>query len=1191
MKKMISIVLVCIIATAAIVNSSVAALTDVNGDTVSSTQFAQSINKMLSDYSKLKLEYDETGFSTARLIVKSSKKLDPLNALSVVKGYDDLWVLQFETVQDAKAAYEHYSEQSGIEYVEPDRPVSGAEVDYIPKQSAGEGEDSGDESTSSYLSWGPEHIGIDVLNTAVTNKNYPVADVVVGIVDTGVNPDHEFLIGRIQPTKINTSNSGIRNNSMDDNGHGTAVASVIVDSTLDNIVIKPYKVLDQYGDGTTISVAAGINCAVDDGVDVLNISICFEEDSPVLKEAIRNAYEKDIVIVGSAGNHGSGDPHYPAAYDEVINVSAINQSNIIANFSNYGETIDFAAPGVGIKVANITGGFVTLNGTSFSAPFVAALAATLRGIDPNGSAEDVEEVLRQNAVKIAEMDAPLKYGNGLLRAPDPISGYHPFDKAETPVFSIPYGMYTEDQFVEITCSTPDSEIYYTTDRSVPSKTNPDALVYDGTPIKISVTTVITAVAYAPEMHRSSVAVLSLMIAPLADSDDLIVDENGVITKYQGDKFSITVPEVYNGITVTSVGDQAFKDTELQEIILPKTVVSVGEMAFESNTTVKTVYATGVTAVGKRAFYNCINLKNLFLGELTEIGEYSFYSVCSDQFAIYGTTFSVDLTKVRNIPAYAFTSSALSSFKSNYVSSIGTNAFTECTALTVIDIGYLMNMPDGAFKGCVSLDNVEIERGLTYIPKGAFSTCTNLRAISFPAATYIYSNAFENCVSLEEVNLPVAETVYSNAFSGCDTLRMLLLPEMKYFEDSLYTSPAPDIKFPKNLAVYSAPKLEKTVMNMFSNTPNIYIVDLSGATEVAPYTFRGCQTLFILGLGSITEIGEKAFDGATILFIDAQNLVSTKCLPDNGGIMLSNKFVESNDTVENLTVYGTSGTFVERYANYKGYTFVEIPFVYSELPDYVTENSETVDATAIGFDLEYQWYWNTKKSTEGGTPIEGAVTEYYTFTSADTAPYYYCKITQNDLDKSSVVYSKIITKDSVPADYTAYNEAVAAANALNRDHYIDLSELDKLLNDDMSDRYSCEQSIVDEQTAKILAAISQLEPNTVKTVSVYAYKERIGFLEKTKVIAVAEPSEAPYTDIKWSTEDSKIIFLKEDGEILCIGNGTATVKATFTNIDGSVTEGTVQIECKLKFFDIVFSFFIRAFDVIFEEILLRYGMTV
>lgn len=1187
MKKMISIVLACIIATAAIVNSSVTALSAEN-NSISSTQFAHGISKMLSDYSKLQLEYDETGFSTARLIVKSSRKIDSLNALSVVKGYNDLWILQFETVQDAKSAYEYYSTRSGIEYVEPDRAVSGAEVNnYIPGQSAGE-EDSSDDAESPYLSWGPEHIGIDILNNAIKNKNYPAARTVVGVIDTGVNPDHEFLAGRIEPTKINTSNTGIRNDSMDDNGHGTAVASVIVDSTLDNIVIRPYKVLDQYNDGTIISVAAGINCAVDDGVDILNISLCFEEDSPVLEEAIRNAYEKDIVVVGAAGNNGSDEPHYPAAYKEVISVSAINQSNIIANFSNYGTTIDFAAPGVQIKVANITGGYVYLNGTSFSAPFVAALAATCRGIDPNASAEDIEEVLRQNAVQIAEMNSLLKYGNGLLRAPEPISGYHPFDKAETPVFSIPVGIYNEEQYVEITCGTPDSVIYYTTDRSVPTKKNPNAKIYDGTPLKINITTVITAVAYAHDMHRSSVAVVSLMIAPLADSDDLIIDSDGIITKYQGDKFSITVPEVYNGITVTGVGDSAFKNTSLQEVILPQTVTHIDSSAFEGNEKIKSVYARGATIIGERAFCNCINLKNIMLGGLTSIGTYSFYNTCNSQYRIYGATFSLDLSKIKSVPDYAFANSALLSFDSDYITSIGPHSFDECLALTLVRINYLKNMPDGVFKGCISLDNVEI-KAINYISSGAFSTCTNLREASFPAATYINSNAFENCVSLEEVKLPAAQTIYSNSFSGCDSLRILELPEMKYFESNLYTAAAPEVKFPKNLGYFSAPKLETTVMNMFSNTPDIYIVDLSGAKELAPYTFRGCKSMFILGLGSITQIGEKAFDGGTILFIDAQNLVSTKSLPDNGGIMLSNKFVESNDTVENLTVYGSAGTFVERYAKYKGYDFVEIPFVYNELPDYVTENSETVDATAIGFDLEYQWYWNTKKSTEDGTPIEGATTEYYTFTSADTAPYYYCKITQNDLDKSTVTYSKIITKDSVPADYTAYNEAVASVNALNRNNYIDFSELDALLKVDMSDRYSCEQHLIDEQTAKILEAIQKLEPNTVKEIKIYNFKEKIGFLEKTKVIAVTEPSNAPYTEIKWSTEDTKLIYLKEDGEILCLGHGTATVKATVINIDGSITEQTIEIECKLSLINRFFSLIIRIFDFILKEILFRYGM--
>jgi subtilisin family serine protease len=228
---------------------------------------------------------------------------------------------------------------------------------------------------------------------------------------------------------------------MDDNGHGTAVASVIVDSTLDNIFIKPYKVLDEYTDGTILSVVAGINCAINDGVDVINLSLCFEENSDILYEAIRLAYEKDIMVIAAAGNHGSTTPHYPAAYREVIGVSALNQSNIIANFSNYGEMIDFSAPGVSITVAKRGGGYTNMNGTSFAAPFVAAIAATLRSIDKNASADEVEEIMRDNALKIAETDSELKYGAGLVHAPDPSGGYSPFEKTEIPVFSIKHGFF------------------------------------------------------------------------------------------------------------------------------------------------------------------------------------------------------------------------------------------------------------------------------------------------------------------------------------------------------------------------------------------------------------------------------------------------------------------------------------------------------------------------------------------------------------------------------------------------------------------------------------------------------------------------------------------------------------------------------------------------------------------------------
>lgn len=1168
MKKILSVLLVIITAFGGIMQISGFAANAL--PETDALQFAQSVNKMLSDYAKVFLPTDGSEFSTSRLIVKADKKIDTLDAVSVLNGYDNIWVLQFENPQKAKEAYEYYSSRSGIEYVEPDRIIS-----------ASSAVDSGypvfnntEEPEHTYISWGPEHIGIDILNNALKSKNYPVKEITVAVIDSGVDHNHPMLKSRVIPTKINTSTSGTRNSSMDDNGHGTAVASVIVDSTLDNIYIKPYKVLDQYTDGTILSVSAGINCAVTDGVDVINLSLCFEEDSEILYEAIRNAYEKDIIVVAAAGNHGSGAPHYPAAYREVLSVSALNQSNIIANFSNYGETIDFSAPGVQITVAKRGDGFTKMNGTSFAAPFVAAVAATLRGIDRNASADEVEEIMKDNALKIAETDSALKYGSGLVQAPDPSGGYSPFEKTETPVFSIKQGFFYETQYVEISCATPNAVIYYTTDRSIPTQTNPSAKIYDGTPIKVERTMVIMATAYADKLYRSGLATSSLMIAPYADPGDLVIDENGVITDYIGDNFSISVPEIYNGITVRGVGEAAFKNAELQEVILPDTVTFIEKEAFAENKSIKTVYAINATKIGEKAFYNCINIKNLFLGEITEIGAYSFCNACKNQYEVYGTTFNLNLFRLTSIPEGAFTSSGLGSFSADFVNRIGKDAFSECTALASVRINCLLSMPDGAFKGCISLDNVEIGH-LTYIPRGAFSTCTNLRYVSFPKATDILSNAFENCVSLETVNLPLAQTVYSNAFTKCESLYSLYLPEMLTFEESLYSQEAPKIYFPPNLMFFSAPKMKKTVMNMFSNTPKIFIIDLKGVEHLDRFTFRGCNRVFSLYLSNIKTIQKNAFDGSTIMFVDARNLVSTESLPENGGIMLSNSFVESSANVENLTVYGTPGTFVERYANHKGYKFVAIPFVFGNLPDYVTENSETVSATAIGFNLEYQWYWNTKRSTEGGTPIEGATTENYTFTDKDTAPYYYCKITQHDHEKATSVYTKIITKDSKPADYTAYNEAVKAAQALDKNLYKNFSELEILLKTDISEYFSCEQDLVDAHTAKIYEAINALEYNTITDLMLFTFDEELFFLDSTKLIAVAYPENAIPATVEWSTSDIGVIILSSEGEVRSIGRGTATVKAKVTNIDGSVVEETIDIECHLTLLEGIISLMVKS----------------
>lgn len=1133
----------------------------------------EEVNKMLLDDSNTVPVNNE--FSTARLIVKSEKNIDTYGASSVINGFDDLWVMQYSSPDKAKSAYEHYINNPDVEFVEVDKKLYAlTEEEDASVVTLSESEEK------SYLSWGPRYIKLDKLNSKLTENNTPLTDTIVAVIDTGVDPNHPYLKGRVLPTRINTSSSGTRNDSMDDNGHGTQVAGVIVDSTLDNIFVKPYKVLDNRGSGTLISLAAGINCAVNDGVDIINISIGFEEESDVLKSAVDNAELNDILVVGAAGNDGSDTLYYPASYDNVVKVTAINSSGILPSFSTYGNGVDFAAPGISIKTTTLNNGYMTTKGTSFAAPFVASLAATIKAVDNLTSAEDILELMTENAVQANEHNAEIKYGNGILNAPQEPLESGSREKVEKPYFSHETAFSYEEIDVEIFCDTPNAVIYYTTDRTIPSKSNPNAKIYSGEPIHASQTIILMAVAYCEGMYRSSVASFASIIAPYANENELTVNPSGVLTSFSGTATSFTVPETVNGITVTSVGANAFEGTDVTEVILPNTVTTIGESAFKDCENLKTIYGKNVTTVGDYAFQNCIWIKNLFLqAELTSIGKHSFENVGTKQYLFTGSTFKLQLSKISAIPEAAFKGSAISEIDLGTVTIIEKQSFSECEQLVNVHIDNAADIPIGYFRNLPSLTVVEIH-GLTFIPASAFNTCESLTSAVFPDATEVAATAFEDCVSLVNLSLPSAVTVRSDSFKGCEKLRTLVLPEVTSINLSYGKK---FIELPPNLEWFEAPKLTKTVSDMFKTAPDITYIRLNSATDIASSTFRGCHNIYSLNIEKATHINAETFNDCTITFIDARSLVTTDDMPDNSGILLSNNFIESTATATNLTVYGTPGTFVERYSNLKGYNFIGIPLIYKPVPEYVTENSETVYVIAVGFDLTYQWYWNTSKSSENGNAIEGATTMSYTFTDADTAPYYYCAVTQNDLGTVSTITTNIITKDTTPADYTAYNAAVEKAKTIDRSLYTSLAELDSALEVDVSERYSCEQSFVDTQTKAINDAIANLKVKKVETVELYASETTLGFLDSMRIIPVLNPKDVKVEKTEWISSNEDVIVVTHEGYAWCIGKGTAEVTLRVTNIDGSITEGSIIFEGQLTNFEKIISYLFGFLAVIANKI--------
>ena len=271
------------------------------------------------------------------------------------------------------------------------------------------------------------------------------SSVLVAVIDTGINTSHELFEGRI--SSDSRSFLPDRSSYEDENGHGTHVAGVIAENTTDNVKLLILQALDSEKRGSAETVAQAILYAVERKAEIINLSLGFSRQDfadeseylhskELIRDAAAKAWESGCIIVTSAGNDGNSVEEigaYPAIEPSVVTVSAVEHDLSHYARSNYGDAVDFAAPGAEIRSAWIggTSSYQTLSGTSAAASYVTAFFAMTRLYNRCATREELIGLVGDCAADLGESGRDAYYGAGIPVFPD---GRVMGPRLERPVF-------------------------------------------------------------------------------------------------------------------------------------------------------------------------------------------------------------------------------------------------------------------------------------------------------------------------------------------------------------------------------------------------------------------------------------------------------------------------------------------------------------------------------------------------------------------------------------------------------------------------------------------------------------------------------------------------------------------------------------------------------------------------------------
>lgn len=712
---------------------------DLNNSALNEEKNISGKNKLSQDDNE---DIDEGNdlFELKRLIISGDVK----NTFGAIENisYNGTTILIYSSKKDTEYAYNELKKDKDLIVC----------VDKVVKFS---GYCETDYDYSSYQNWGIGSIDVGgywkYLNDYDVNK-----EVVVVVIDTGINTSHEMFADRLiydSDNKIrgfsyfnskyqySYSNLAFDSNDLnkysfeDDHKHGSHVAGIVCSLTPQNVKILPIKISNNKGESTESIIEAAylrILNIYSNEFNVVCANLSFsgggkssEEDKEYFNsKCYQPLLDKNILAVTAAGNEGEENNVEGL---KAIVVSSLKKGNsgpaiFDDSYSNYGNIIDISAPGTAIVSAGVgatdesaSSKYITLSGTSMASPQVAGVIALLY-LDPNLSADftanDMEEKLYSLAMDLGEKGKDEYYGNGALNLKyfqvaqtqeisfyknnellTDVESYEPFDTAFELI---------------VDCGDSDFEYFYTLDGSVPTYSN--SLYYQAS-ILVDDTIYITAIGFkivsGEIVERTDIYSVSFFsnLAPLENYLD--INSSGQICNYTGNYSFLRIPQVFNNITVTSVAVNTFENTNLKTIYLPDTLTTICGESFLNCNRLVNVYAPCVEKIFKQAFDSCDSIKNV------------------------------------------------------------TDSFEDFSANGGLYFPKLKETNEGTFKNCESLENVSLSNFETMGSAGSdFENCINLKSVYLPKLKNVAKKAFYNCENLN-IDFYVGkdvETIANSAFT-------------------------------------------------------------------------------------------------------------------------------------------------------------------------------------------------------------------------------------------------------------------------------------------------------------------------------------------------------------------------------------------------------------------------------------------